>query len=373
MNDVFMIAARRTAVAPRDGSFAQIGAADLGAAVIQGVLEKLDLSGAQIDEVIFGNALYGGGNPARVAALAAGLSETIPASTIDTQCCSGLDAILFGASRIRAGEAQIVVAGGLESYSRSPLRFRRPLSASEQAQPYERPPFTPWPDRDPDLIESAAALAQSLGVARYAQEAFAIKSHAKALAGNFDDELVRVAGLARDEFARSLNARVCSRLPVISGDQVHGLTAATIAVQADAAAAVVLVSSQIAARLKPSCAIRFHASSRMGGAPDLPALAGIAPVKKLISGIPRKRLLACELMEAFAVQAMAWRDALDLDPLCVNRSGGALSRGHPIGASGAILAVRLFHELKHETKGAFGLAAIAAAGGLASATLFERM
>ena len=166
MSDVFVVAARRTAVAPRNGSFTQIGAADLGAAVIEGVLENLDLSGAHIDEVIFGNALYGGGNPARVAALAAGLSETIPASTIDTQCCSGFDAILLGASRIRAGEANVVVAGGLESYSRSPLRFHRPLSASEQAQFYERPPFTPWPDRDPDLIESAAALAQSMGVAR---------------------------------------------------------------------------------------------------------------------------------------------------------------------------------------------------------------
>lgn len=373
MSDVFMIAARRTAVAPRDGSFKHIGAADLGAAVIQGVLEKLELSGARIDEVIFGNALYGGGNPARVAALAAGLSEMIPASTIDTQCCSGLDAILLGASRIRAGEAQIVVVGGLESYSRSPLRFRRPLYTGEQAQPYERPPFTPWPHRDPDLIESAVALAQSMGTARVTQEAFAIASHAKALAGNFDDELVYVAGLSRDEFARSLDARVCSRLPVLSGDQAHGLTAATIAVQADAAAAVVLVSSQIAARLKLSNVIRIRTASRLGGAPDLPALAGIAPIKNLLSGIPRQRLLACELMEAFAVQAMAWQDALDLDPLCVNRSGGALSRGHPIGASGAILAVRLFHELKHETKGTFGIAAIAAAGGLASAALFERM
>lgn len=372
MRDVIMIAARRTPVAPREGSLREVGAADLGAIVIQSVLEQAGLAGSQIDEVIFGNALYGGGNPARVAALAARLPETVPASTIDTQCCSGLDAILLGASLIRAGDAHVVVAGGMESYSRAPLRLRRPLSATEPAEPYDRPPFTPWPDRDPDMLESAAALAQDMAVERSAQEDFAVQSHAKALLANFDDEIVPVAGLARDEFARKLSSRLCSRLPVLSGSTRHGLTAATVAVQADAAAAVVLVSSQMAARLNPVWAVRIHAASRKGGAPDVPALVGIAPASALLSRISRKRLVACELMEAFAVQAMAWEGALDLDPLCVNRSGGALSRGHPIGASGAILAVRLFHEMKGQSKGALGLAVIAAAGGLASAALFER-
>jgi acetyl-CoA C-acetyltransferase len=372
MSAVFVIAARRTAVAPRDGSLRKIGAAELGANVIRAVLEGLNLSASEVDEVIFGNALYGGGNPARVATLAAGLPESIPAITIDTQCCSGLDAILLGANCIRAGEAHVVIAGGLESYSRSPLRFHRPLSSACTPQQYDRPSFTPWPDRDPDLIDSAAALAQTYGIARTAQEEFAVKSHAKALAARFQDELTCVADLARDEFARQLDPRVCGRLPVISGDSAHGLTAATIAVQADAAAAVVLVSDKMAARLNVPCSMRLHASRRMGGAPDLPALAGIAPARALLSMVPQNDVVAIELMESFVVQAMVWQDALDLDPLKVNRGGGAVARGHPIGASGAILAVRLFHELRYEPEGGFGLAAIAAAGGLGSAALFER-
>lgn len=372
MRDVFLIAARRTPVAPRDGALRAFGVAELGAAVIRSALEQAGMTGSHVDEVILGNALYGGGNPARVAALAAGLPETVPAVTIDTQCCSGLDAVLLGASRIRAGEADIVVAGGIESYSRSPLRLRRPLAAGDVAEPYERPPFTPWPDRDPDMIESAAALALHSGAQRKTQEAFAVQSHAKALVANFDDEIVQFAGLTRDEFARSLEARVCARLPLLTGDAKHGLTAATIAVQADAAAAVLLVSPQIMAQLSLPRAVRIHSASRTGGAADLPALAGIAPAKALLSGISGNRIIVCEIMEAFAVQAMAWQDALDLDPLCMNRGGGALSRGHPIGASGAILAVRLFHEMQRESKGALGLTVIAAAGGLASAALFER-
>jgi acetyl-CoA C-acetyltransferase len=120
--------------------------------------------------------------------------------TIDTQCCAGLDAIALAASRIRAGEAHVVIAGGVESYSRSPLRIRRPSDDGAIGKPYDRPPFSPWPDRDPDLIEAAAQLARTRNVTRKAQEKFAIESHVKALASDHGAEIVILGGLESDAF-----------------------------------------------------------------------------------------------------------------------------------------------------------------------------
>jgi acetyl-CoA C-acetyltransferase len=371
MSDVYLIAARRTPVAPRNGAFRRLEIHDLAAPVVRATLTDAGLSTCQVEDVILGNALYGGGNPARVAVLAAGLPESVPALTIDTQCCAGLDAILLAASRIRAGEAHVILAGGVESYSRSPLRSRRPLNDGEAPAPYDRPPFSPWSARDPDLIEAASELAQARGVTRAAQERFAIASHAKALASDFDSEIARVAELQFDAFARILREQMCARLPVIAGDPAHGLTATTIAVEADAAAVVLLVSKDMHKRLGSPDALRLHSARRVGVDPVQPALGAQKAASPLIHNAGRKPV-AVELMESFAAQAMTAIDDLDLDPSTVNRGGGALSRGHPIGASGAILAVRLFHEMRKEKRGALGLVAIAAAGGLGSAALFER-
>src|SRR5690606_38544343 len=114
---------------------------------IRTLLAAAGLAAEEVDEVILGNALYGGGNPARLALLAAGIPECRSALTIDSQCCAGLDAIMLAAARIRAGEAQVIVAGGVESFSRAPIRQRRPAVPGEAAVPYDRPPFTPWPER----------------------------------------------------------------------------------------------------------------------------------------------------------------------------------------------------------------------------------
>jgi acetyl-CoA C-acetyltransferase len=168
-----------------------------------------------------GNALYGGGNPARLVALAAGLPEAVPALTLDTQCCSGLDAILLAASRVAAGEADIIFAGGVESYSRSPVRARRPVREGDEVIAYERPPFSPWPDRDPDLIEAAATLARERGLTRTSQEAFAIQSHSDGRGDSRSQEIVVTAGLSTDAFSRTLTPELCARLPIIAGDDAY--------------------------------------------------------------------------------------------------------------------------------------------------------
>ncbi|MBR1217042.1 thiolase family protein [Bradyrhizobium sp. U87765 SZCCT0131] len=375
MSGVFVVAARRTAVAPRNGAFAAVEPAVLADAVIRAVCADAGIAAADIDEVVLGNALYGGGNPARVAALLAGLPEAMPASTIDTQCCAGLDAILMAAARIRAGEADAIVAGGLESFSRAPLRAHRPLDAQASPEPYDRPPFSPWPSRDPDMIPAAARLADEWDMPRAAQEAFAVESHRKALArGAVAGEIVPVAGLASDAFARRLSPALCARLPVLAGSASHGVTAATVAVEADAAAAVMLVSEAALKRLRPSGrTIRLVGGARRGGDPERPGLAPVAAARAVMqrSGVTLADITVAEIMEAFAVQAMIGAAALGLDPARLNPGGGALSRGHPIGASGAIVAVRLWHELQAAPSGAVALGAIAAAGGLGSAILLR--
>ena len=143
MSAACIVATRRTAVAPRNGAFGMVEVAELAEAPIRALLADANLAPEQIDEVILGNALYGGGNPARLAALRAGLPDDVPAITIDSQCCAGLDAVMLAADRIASGSAQIVIAGGLESFSRSPLRLRRPSHASEPPEPYDRPPSRP--------------------------------------------------------------------------------------------------------------------------------------------------------------------------------------------------------------------------------------
>jgi len=376
--NAFIVAARRTAVAPRGGALAAIEPAELAVATIRAVLADAGLAPEQIDDVILGNALYGGGNPARLAALLAGLPEDVPALTLDSQCCAGLDAVMLAATRVAAGEANAIVAAGVESFSRAPIRLHRPTNKDETLREYARPPFTPWPERDPDMIAAAAALAGARGITRQAQESFAVESHRKARTAAqgdvFDREIVPVAGLARDAFTRELTPALCARLPALCGDDAHAVTAATVAVEADAAAAVLVVGEDLAARLaRGARPVRVLGGARRGGDPAMPGLAPIAAARAALArnDLTVEAVAVAEIMEAFAAQAIAGIDGLGLDPARVNRGGGALARGHPIGASGAILAVRLWHELQQEELGAAGLATIAAAGGLGSALLMR--
>lgn len=363
-----IIAARRSAVAPRGGAFAALELHDLAAPVIAQALEDAGLSAGDVGEIVLSNALGAGGNPARRVALACGLPDRVAGLSIDRQCAGGLDALLLADAMIRAGQHEVVIAGGVESYSRRPLRMRT-FADGRAPEPYEQAPFTPWPDRDPDMAVAADALAGSLGLDRAAQEDWAIESHRKALACPDDllqAEIVPVAGLERDAFTRALTPRHCAKAPVVHGS----ITAANMAVAADGAAFVVMVSERVAQALQRP-AVRIAAGCTLGGAPDMPGLAPVAAIEAVLAGRNPGELVAAEVMEAFAVQAIACTRGAGLAPEIVNRFGGALARGHPVGASGAILAVRLFHLLCRE--GGTGLAAIAAAGGIGTAVVMERV
>ena len=348
-----LIAARRTAVVPRGGAFARLSIEELAAPVLIACLADAGIDGAQVDEVILSNALGAGGNPARRVALAAGLG--VAGLSLDRQCAGGLDAILLARALVDSGAAEVVLAGGVESYSRRPLR----LATDPKGGPpvaYDQAPFTPWPDRDPDMASAAEALAQRLGITRERQELWAAQSHAKALKSDHSAEIVPLLGVTCDAFPRQLSPALLARAPVVCGS----VTAATAAVAADAAAAVLVVSD----RLARGRGLAILGGATVGGDPMEPGLAPIAAIQRIWHGQP---LQMAEIMEAYAVQAIAVVDGAGIDPAVVNPGGGGIARGHPVGASGAVLAVRLFHGLMAGR----GLAAIAAAGGIGTALLLS--
>ncbi len=360
MTKAYIIAAKRSIVAPIGGALSTLDVHELAAPIIKACLQSANIASDQADELILSNALYGGGNPARLATLASGLPERIAGLSIDRQCAGGLDAILLAARMVQSGAANIIIAGGAESYSRRPIR-QKTFIDKRHPQAYDRPPFTPWADRDPDMHDAAAALAQRLNISKAGQDQWAVDSHAKALKyQNATAEIVEIndTGL-NDPFTRALTPALCNRAKPIAGN----ITNATTAVAADAAAFCVIVSETALKALTNAKAIEITGGATVGAAPDMPGIAPVAAINAI--GATGQSFEHIEIMEAYAAQAIACVQKTKLDPLKVNQKGGALARGHPIGASGAILAVRLYSDLL-ET-GGNGLAAIAAAGGIGTA------
>lgn len=364
MTRSYIIAACRSPVAPRNTALSQCLPHELAAPVIVDALRRASLALDQVSELVLANSLGAGGNQARIAALAAGLPEQVAGLTIDRQCAGGLDAIFLGDAMIRAGLHDVVIAGGAESYSRRPVRMHS-FADGRPPEAYEQAPFTPWPSRDPDMAEAADALSTALGISREKQDSWACASHAKAGAarGDLAQEITPVAGLDHDRFTRALSPRHCALAKPVSGT----ITAANMAVAADGAAFVVMVSERMARQLSGP-AVVVLAGQTLGADPVQPGLSAVPAAMEALktANLKVSDLAIAEIMEAFAVQAIGCQIGCGLPIDIVNQKGGALARGHPIGASGAILAVRLFHDLTASGTGT-GLAAIAAAGGVGSA------
>lgn len=377
MSRAWIIGAVRTPVGNINGALSHLTAWELGQLAFETIITRLDLRRDDIGICLLGNALYGGGNPTRVSALAAGIPEAIPSWTIDSQCCSGIDAVSQAASLINSGTYDLILAGGTESHSTAPRRLSRGVNGAPDTE-YSQPPFSPWPDRDPDMLDAAADLARDMKITRSEQEAFAVASHRHALTAQTQiaTELLGGLPLQSDDFTRALNLKACARLPVIAGDAKHGLTAATTAVKSDASAVCAVVSDHF---LNANPRYRRHAlkvvaANSRGTDPAMPALAPIEAIAHLLelTDLKIRDIEIFEIMEAFAVQAIACIRAHGIDAGKVNIGGGALARGHPIGASGAINIVRLYHEMIQRNAGGYGLATIAGAGGLGSAFLLSR-
>ncbi len=238
------------------------------------------------------------------------------------------------------------------------------------------------------MLDSALAFAAHWRVSRSRQEAFAIESHRRALQSHVRDPHLQDsysqdshadAPHLHDPYSRRLTPEICARLPplghVLPHQMPYAITAATMAVEADAAAVVLVVNESIARRFPGAVEVLAHAS--VGADPMLPAGAGTLAARRVLAGLGLRntaQISCAEIMESFAAQTLVTLDQLGLDPARVNRTGGLLARGHPIGASGAILVGNLFLELQQQArgKGALGLAAIPAAGGLGSAMVLRR-
>lgn len=382
-----VLAWARSAVVPRNGSLRHLAAHEIAAPVVSALLARSNIAAAAVQGVVCGNALGAGGNPARMVALASALPDATTALSIDTQCCAGLDAVATAAALIAAGQADVLIAGGTEAWSRAPIRQHRPQVADASPISFERPAFAPDPARDPDLAEAAARHAAQARHARSAQDAYAIVSHARTVAGRavLASEIVPIGGATHDRHARVLTADRAARMPVVAASPVGiaeeaaqdtSVSHLAVSPQADGAAFVLIASPRATAALGATAYFRWRGARSLGVGPEMPleaaSRAAIALLKRC--GTSATLLWGVELHDAFATQGLAFAEMLGLPAERLNRLGGGLARGHPIGASGAIGLVRLLADMARDAPpGALGLTAIAAAGGLGSAALVERL
>ncbi|NEB75187.1 thiolase family protein [Streptomyces sp. SID14478] len=394
MRPVHFAAARRTPIGKLRGALSGIRPDDLAATVLRGLLADAPaLDPARVDDVYWGAANQAGEdnrNVARMAALLAGLPETVPGATVNRLCASGLEAVTTAARTIAAGEADIVLAGGSESMSRAPFVLPRPDEALPHAmQTYDT--RLGWRLVNPRMKELHAVLAMGetaeevadrYAVSRERQDAFALRSHQRAAAarkdGLFDAELLPVTrpdGVVVD-------ADECIR-PDTSLDKLGGLkpvfrkggsvTAGNASPMNDGAAGLLLVSEEALHDLGLESLGRYVAGASAGVHPDVMGIGPVPATRKALGrvGWSLDDIEEAEFNEAFAAQALACVDTLGIDPDLVNPTGGAIALGHPLGCSGARILTTLLHRLRR-TGAARGLATMCVGVGQGSAVLVER-
>ncbi|SDF01846.1 acetyl-CoA C-acetyltransferase [Phytopseudomonas seleniipraecipitans] len=392
MQDVVIVAATRTAIGSFQGALADIPATELGAAVIRRLLEQTGLQGSEVDEVILGHVLTAGAgqNTARQAAIAAGLPHAVPALTLNKVCGSGLKALHLGAQAIRCGDAEVIIAGGMENMSLAPYvlpKARTGLRMGHGQLVDSMISDGLWDAfNDYHMGITAENLVAKYAISRESQDAFAAASQQKALAaiesGRFADEITPILipqrkgepiAFATDEQPRAgTTAETLAKLkPAFKKD--GSVTAGNASSLNDGAAAVVLMSASKAKALGLPVLARIKAYANAGVDP---AIMGIGPVSATRRSLEKAgwsfdQLDLIEANEAFAAQALSVGQELGWDTAKVNVNGGAIALGHPIGASGCRVLVTLLHEmLKRDAKK--GLATLCIGGGQGVALLLER-
>ncbi len=391
MEDIVIVGAARTAIGKFGGSLAGVPAAKLGAHIIRKVLERAGVSPDQVSEVIMGQVLAAGAgqNPARQAAIWAGLPDMVPAMTINKVCGSGLKAVMLGAQAIANGDADIVVAGGQENMSAAPhlLNGSRDGFRMGDAKMVDSMIVDGLWDvfNQVHMGVTAENVAKEYAVTREEQDEFAVKSQNKTeaaqKAGRFKDEIVPYEVpsrkgpmvFAEDEFPRHGATMEAMKSLKPAFDKNGTVTAANASGINDGAAAVVLCSLRKSKELglKPIAKIRAFASAGVD-----PKYMGMGPVpasKRCLSraGWTPQDLDLMEINEAFAAQAIAVNRQMGWDLAKVNVNGGAIALGHPIGASGCRILVTLLHEMqKRDAKK--GLASLCIGGGMGVALAVER-
>lgn len=392
MNEVVIVSAVRTAIGSFGGSLKNISAIDLGAEVIKTALKNSNVDFDQVDEVIMGNVLQAGQgqNPARQASIKAGLSEEVPAMTINKVCGSGLKAVNLAAQSIIAGDSDCLVVGGMENMSQAPYILEGQRWGAKMG--HGKTIDTMIEDglwcafNDYHMGKTAENIAEEYGISREEQDDFAASSQQKAEKAieenRFQNEIIPIEIPQRkgepevfknDEYPRSgVTADGLAKLrPAFKKEGT--VTAGNASGINDGAAALVIMSKKKAEELGLNymATIKGYASAGVN-----PAIMGIGPVpatKKALNkaGMKIDNLDLIEANEAFAVQSLAVMEDLNFDPEIVNVNGGAIALGHPIGASGARILVTLVHEMEKRDLKA-GLATLCIGGGQGAATIIDR-
>ncbi|WP_313003111.1 acetyl-CoA C-acetyltransferase [Pseudomonas sp.] len=393
MQDVVIVAATRTAIGSFQGSLASVSAVDLGAAVIRQLLEQTGLDAAQVDEVIMGQVLTAGAgqNPARQAAIKAGLPHAVPAMTLNKVCGSGLKALHLGAQAIRCGDAEVIIAGGQENMSLS--NYIMPGARTGLRMGHAQIVDTMISDglwdafNDYHMGITAENLVDKYEISREQQDAFAAASQQKAAAaieaGRFVEEITPILIPQRkgdpvafkvDEQPRGdTSAESLAKLrPAFKKD--GSVTAGNASSLNDGAAAVILMSAEKAKSLGLPVLAKIAAYANAGVDPAIMGIGPVSATRRCLdkAGWSIDQLDLIEANEAFAAQSLAVAKDLQWDLAKVNVNGGAIALGHPIGASGCRVLVTLLHEmLKRDAKK--GLATLCIGGGQGVALALERV
>lgn len=385
--DAVIVSAVRTPIGRQGGALASLKAHEFGAVVIKEALKRAGVDANQIDDVIFGNVLSGGGNIARLTALQTGLSLKIPGLTIDRQCGSGINAVNLAAQAIKAGAGDIYVAGGTESMSRAPYLMDRPTKAYIPVPPqFRSSQLSPKEIGDPPMGITAENLVKKYQVSREEQDAYSYRSQLRMAAameqGFFKEQIVPIQIPVRkgepitfsvDEHPRpNTTLEGLAKLsPAFLQDGT--VTAGSSSGLNDAASALVLMSREKANELglKPLAVVRDYAVS--GVDPNIMGIGPVPATRKLLSrtGLRMDDIDLVELNEAFASQVIACNRELEINEEKLNVNGGAISHGHPLGATGAILMTKAIYELQRTNKQRAIITACIG-GGQGIATLIER-
>ncbi|HEV2889317.1 MAG TPA: thiolase family protein [Frankiaceae bacterium] len=390
MTEAFLVGGVRTPMGKYGGQLAAHRPDDLAALVVGEALSRAGVDPAVVDEVVLGAANQSGEdnrNVARMASLLAGLPAEVPGYTVNRLCASGLTAISTAAAQVRAGEADVIVAGGVESMTRAPYVMSKPGTPWAKAPEvydtslgwrFVNPRHAAVPKRTLAMGETAEEVAALDGISREDSDAWALRSHDRAVdaqkAGRFAAEIVAVDGIESDEGPRpgSSLEKLATLKPVFREGGV--VTAGSSSPLSDGAAALLVVSERAVERYGLTPRARVVASAAAGVEPHLMGLGPVPATEKALAraGWSVGDLDAAELNEAFAVQVLACLRRLGLDPEPVNADGGAIALGHPLGCSGARITVTLLGRMERENARR-GLATMCVGVGQGAAMLVERV
>jgi acetyl-CoA acyltransferase len=397
MPHAFIVDAIRTPIGKHGGALKSVRADDLAAHALRSLLERTGVPGAQVEEVFLGCANQAGEdnrNVARMAVLLAGYPESVPAATVNRLCGSGLEAIIQGARQIQLGEAEIIVAGGVESMTRAPWSMPKPDAGFPTGKIEAYDTSLGWRYPNPKLAamfpleqmgETAENVAGQWKISREDQDKFALASHQKAIAawkeGRFAAEILPVTipqkkgepvVVAQDEGPRAdTTLEKLSSLKAAFRDG-GSVTAGNSSTLNDGSAAVLLMSEKALARSGKTPLARIVASGTAGVSPRVMGVGPVPASQKALAkaGWKASQLDLIELNEAFAAQSLACVRDLELDPAKVNVNGGAIALGHPLGMSGARITATLLHAMKARGLKR-GLATMCVGVGQGIAALFE--